>query len=173
MPLVPDRRVARLEARRRAHGVNASSLALRVVLSLCLCMASATAVHAQEAEAFEPRSGDAWTDRHLSDINAYAARYPQSFLDEVARYYGVSRAYAESLVQQPAWEPADVLMACALAKTLGEPCRELVREWSRDNSEGWAGVAKRMQDKPDAKKVRAIREQIEASYARWARPLVD
>lgn len=171
MLLVPDRPVACFEARRRAHGVNA--LALRVVLSLCLCTISVTAVHAQEAEAFEPRSGDAWTDRHLSDINAYAARYPQSFLDEVARYYGVSRAYAESLVQQPAWEPADVLMACALAKTLTQPCRAVVREWSMDHSEGWAGVAKRLQDKPDAKQTRAIREQIEASYSRWARPLVD
>jgi hypothetical protein len=30
-----------------------------------------------------------------------------------------------------------------------------------------------MQDKPDAKQSRAVREQIEASYRRWARPLVD
>lgn len=126
-----------------------------------------------EEAVYAPRSGNAWIDRHLIDINQYATRYPQSFLDEVARYYGVSRAYADSLVQQPAWEPADVLMACALANTLGQPCREVVREWSRDHSEGWAGVARRMQDKPDAEKVRAIREQIEASYARWARPLVD
>lgn len=122
---------------------------------------------------YAPRTGNAWIDRHLADINVYAARYPQSFLDEVARYYGVSRAYAESLVQQPAWEPADVLMACALAKTLSQPCRAVVREWSRDHSEGWAGVAKRMQDKPDSKQNRVIREQIEASYLRWARPLVD
>ena len=122
---------------------------------------------------YAPRTGNAWIDRHLVDINRYAARYPQSFLDEIARYYGVSRAYAESLVQQPAWEPADVLMACALAKTLTQPCRAVVREWSRDHSEGWAGVIKRLQAKPDAKQSRAVREQIEASYVRWARPLVD
>lgn len=122
---------------------------------------------------YAPRTGNAWTDRHLSDINAYAARYPQSFLDEIARYYGVSRAYAESLIKAPAWEAGDVLMACALAKTLEKPCREVVREWSRDHADGWAGVAKRMQGKPDAKQNRAIREQIEASYTRWARPLVD
>ena len=126
-----------------------------------------------EEAVYAPRTGNAWIDRHLADINVYAARYPQSFLDEVARYYGVSRAYAESLVQQPAWEPADVLMACAIAKTLTLPCRAVVREWSMDHSEGWAGVAKRLQDKPDAKQNRAIREQIEASYLRWARPLVD
>lgn len=123
--------------------------------------------------AYAPATGNAWIDRQLADINLYAARYPQSFLDEIARYYGVSRAYAESLVKHPAWEPADVLMACALAKTLQQPCRAVVREWSRDPSEGWAGVAKRLQDKPDAKQNRAIREQIEASYLRWARPLVD
>lgn len=122
---------------------------------------------------YQPRSGDAWIDRYLADINRYAARYPQSFLDEMARYYSVSRAYAESLMQQPAWEPADVLMACALARTIAQPCREVVREWSRDHSEGWAGVARRMQDKPDTKQNRAIREQMEASYQRWARPLLD
>ena len=173
MLLVPDRHETRFKTCGRVHEVCANSVALRVALSLCACMMIAMPAHAQEAELFDPRTGNAWTDRHLSDINAYAARYPQSFLDEIARYYGVSRAYAESLAKHPAWEPADVLMACALAKTLAQPCRTVVREWSRDHSEGWAGVAKRMQDKPDSKQSRAVREQIEASYRRWARPLVD
>lgn len=133
----------------------------------------AGAKEAAPGTAYAPATGNAWIDRQLADINLYAARYPQSFLDEIARYYGVSRAYAESLAKHPAWEPADVLMACALAKTLEQPCRAVVREWSRDHSEGWADVAKRMQDKPDAKQSRAAREQIEASYRRWARPLVD
>ena len=145
----------------------------RLVLTATLLLVMGVCAAQTEEIAYEPRSGNSWVDRHLVDINIYAARYPQSFLDEVARYYGVSRAYSESLVQQPAWEPADVLMACALAETLARPCREVVREWSMDHSEGWAGVAKRLQDKPDAKQSRAIREQIEASYSRWARPLVD
>lgn len=147
---------------------------LLMALFLGALSAAAPQAWAQSAEVqYQPRSGDAWIDRHLADINRYAARYPQSFLDEVARYYDVPRAYAESLMQQPAWDPADVLMACALAKTLAQPCRVVVREWSRDHVDGWAGVARRMQDKPDAKQARAIREQIEASYLRWARPLVD
>ncbi len=145
----------------------------RLVLTGTLLLVMGVCAAQTEETAYEPRSGNPWVDRHLVDINAYAARYPQSFLDEVARYYGVSRAYTESLVQQTAWEPADVLMACAIAKTLTLPCRAVVREWSRDHAEGWAGVAKRMQEKPDSKQNRAIREQIEASYLRWARPLVD
>ena len=145
----------------------------RLVLTATLLLVMGVCAAQTEETAYEPRSGNGWVDRHLVDINVYAARYPQSFLDEVARYYGVSRAYAESLVQQPAWEPADVLMACALAKTLTLPCRTVVREWAMDHSEGWAGVAKRLQDKPDLKQSRAIREQIEASYLRWSRPLVD
>jgi hypothetical protein len=164
MPLVDDR---------AAGGSSRGAPVLHILLSLCIWLLFVTAAHSQEVDTFDPRTGNAWTDRHLSDINAYAARYPQSFLDEIARYYGVSRAYAESLAKHPAWEPADVLMACALAKALEQPCRAVVREWSRDHSDGWAGVAKRMQDKPDAKQNRAIRAQIEASYVRWARPLVD
>ena len=152
-----------------------NSIAMRWAATLLLVslLAGGLPARAQDADTFQPSTGNAWIDRHLADINQYAARYPQSFLDEIARYYGVSRAYAESLVQQSAWEPADVLMACALAKTLIQPCRAVVREWSRDHSEGWAGVAKRMQAKPDPKQSSAIRGQIEASYLRWARPLVD
>lgn len=118
-----------------------------------------------------PRSGDAWIDRHLTDINDYAARYPQSFADEMARYYSVPRDYVEAMLEQPTWEAGDILMACALAQAVGQPCRAVVREWSRDHAEGWAGVAKRLQAKPGSARYRELRRGIEATYSRWARPL--
>jgi NADH:ubiquinone oxidoreductase subunit len=46
-----------------------------------------------------------------------------------------------------------------------------VREWSRDHTEGWAGVAKRLQAKPGSAQYRGLRQDIEATYSRWARPL--
>lgn len=126
---------------------------------------------AQQSPAYQPRSGDAWIDRQLADTNSYAARYPQSFADEMARYYSVPRDYVEAMLLQPSWEAGDILMACALAQVAAQPCRAVVREWSRDHAEGWGGVARRLQVKPGSRQYRELRKDIEATYARWARPL--
>ena len=121
--------------------------------------------------AYQPRTGDAWLDRQLADINLYAARYPQSFADEVSRYYSVPRDYVEAMLQQPSWEAGDIFMACALAQALGQPCRAVVREWSRDHAEGWKGVRQRLQPKLDPALQRRLRKDTEQTYAHWARPL--
>lgn len=158
--------------KRRAYPI---SVCWRPMFLLLLCFFSLGAAHAQEQGEvpFEPRSGDAWIDRHLRDMNDYAARYPQSFVDEVSRYYSVPREYVEALLQQPAWKPGDVFMACALGQVLAQPCRKVVREWSRDHAEGWRGVGSRMQSTPDRPITRELRKDIRETYARWARPLAD
>lgn len=139
---------------------------------VAFALLSGNGAMAQSAEEkYLPRSGDAWIDRQLADTNGYAARYPQSFADEMARYYSVPRDYVEAMLQQPSWEAGDILMACALAQVAGQPCRAVVREWSRDHAEGWAGVAKRLQVKPGSAQYRELRRDIEATYSRWARPL--
>jgi len=126
---------------------------------------------AQTAEAgYEPRSGDAKIDRHLADINDYASRYPASFVDEMARYYTVPRPYVEAMLQQPNWTAGDIYMACALARVAGQPCRAVVREWSRDHSEGWKSVAERLDVKPGSSQYRRLRKGLDETYARWDRP---
>ena len=143
-----------------------------LLLLVALALLSSTGAMAQSVEeAYQPRSGDAWIDRQLADVNSYAARYPQSFADEMARYYSVPRDYVEAMLQQPSWEAGDILMACALAQVAAQPCRAVVREWSRDHAEGWAGVARRLQVKPGSAQYRELRKDIEATYSRWARPL--
>lgn len=140
------------------------ALALAGVAGLPLALAQSPQVD------YQPRSGDAWLDRQLVDINAYAARYPQSFADEVARYYAVPRAYVEAMMQQPAWEPGDIVMACGLAQVVGQPCRAVVREWSRDHEGGWEAVAQRLHPTPGPTHYRQLRKQIRQSYLHWARP---
>jgi hypothetical protein len=49
----------------------------------------------------------------------------------------------------------------------------VVREWSGDHAEGWTGVATRLQAKPGTALYRELRKDIEATYARWARPLAQ
>lgn len=66
--------------------------------------ASAAAATGQEtAPAVMPGTGDAWVDQHLADMGSYAQRYPDSFMDEVARYAGVRRGYVQALLQVHGW----------------------------------------------------------------------
>lgn len=134
------------------------------------------ALHAQEAapaDEYQPRTGDGWIDRALVDINAYAARYPDSFVDEVARYLDVPRDYAQAMLGQPDWRAGDIHFACALAKVIARPCRDVVRAWSRDHAEGWRGVAKAFDVRPGFMEYKRVREAIRASYAHWSRPLPE
>lgn len=147
------------------------SFGFRMAMLCVLFLAFGTGRAQSEDIVYEPSSGDAWIDRHLIDMNDYAARYPQSFVDEVSRYYSVPREYVEALLQQPAWKPGDVFMACALGQILAQPCRKVVREWSRDHAEGWEGVSARLQPTPAPPIHRELRKDIRESYARWARPL--
>lgn len=137
---------------------------------LALLFVTATATAQTASEQYAPRTGDARIDRHLADINDYAHRYPASFVDEMARYYTVPRPYVEAMLQQPDWTAGDIYMACALALVAGQPCRAVVREWSRDHSEGWKSVAERLDVKPGSSQYRRLRKGIDETYARWARP---
>jgi len=128
---------------------------------------------------YAPDRGDAWVDRHLADINRYADRYPDSFADELARYYATPREYVLALLQQPGWTAGDVFMACALALRKAQPCRVLVRARAASPEQAWAEVAGGVQagagvDGAEADDdVRDVREDIRGSYLRWARPLLD
>lgn len=147
--------------------------------ALATCLVISADARAQDSGAGEtaadyaPATGDAWLDRHLLDINDYAARHPRAFADEVSRYYAVPRPYVEAMLQQPAWTAGDVFMACALAQRVGQSCRAAVRAWSSDRADGWAGVADGLGLDPASREHRQLREDVESSYGRWARPLRD
>ncbi|WP_411833057.1 hypothetical protein [Pseudoxanthomonas mexicana] len=149
-------------------------LALAASPALALALAqqppSAPPLAEDDVVAYVPSSGDAWIDRRLFDINRYAARYPEAFADEMARYRAVPRAYVEAMMKQPDWTSADIYFACALAQVAGQPCRAVVREWSRDHAEGWSGVAARIGVRPGSEQYRRLREGLAQTYARWARP---
>ncbi len=151
----------------------AISLAGTAAIAFAQSAASPPPPGSSAAPSYAPRSGDPWVDRHLADINLYAARYPRSFADEVSRYYDVPRAYVEAMQRQSSWQAGDIFMACALARSVAQPCRAVVREWSRDPAGGWAEVAERMQPQPARARHRELRRNITDSYRRWARPLLE
>ncbi|KAF1711446.1 hypothetical protein CSC70_05965 [Pseudoxanthomonas kalamensis DSM 18571] len=126
-----------------------------------------------EAPAYQPVTGDAWIDRHLRDIDVYATRYPDSFVDEVSRYGEVPRDYVQALLDEQHWQAGDIYFACMLAKATAQPCRALVRAWAQASEAGWKDVLAGLQPPAGKRELRAVRASIEASYTHWARPLPD
>lgn len=151
---------------------------LRALL-LSLLLAPATVLAQQTAErsaAYVVETGDRWVDAQLQDINYYAERYPDAFLDEVSRYAGVPRGYISALFTTHGWQAGDIYFACFWAKASGQTCRDSVRAFSQDPDGGWEAVVKRMPVKPDgaveqARLYRTVRHAVVASYQHWDRPI--
>jgi len=149
------------------------NLILRALLSILL-LVPATVLAQQTAErsaAYEVNSGDSWLDAQLQDINHYAERYPDAFLDEVSRYADVPRAYVSALFTAHGWQASDIYFACFWAKASGQTCRDSVRAFSQNPEGGWEAVVERMPVKPTNLHVRAVRHAVVASFEHWDRPI--
>ena len=144
------------------------------LLLLCLFTLSGAA-HAQQTEAlsaaYTVQTGDAWLDTWLPDINRYAERYPDSFLDEVSRYAEVPRGYVAALVNTHGWQAADVYFACFWAKAIERSCRDSVRAFNAHPEGGWEAAVQRLPVQPDNRHWRAVRHAVVASYRHWDRPI--
>src|SRR5690606_19614160 len=114
------------------HGIRMNHRLL--LLFACLILLLAPAAAQDQAAAWEPRTGDAVVDARLADLNRYAARYPDAFIDELVRYFDAPRPLLEELLGKRAATPGDRYYACALARVPGRPgrrsegrsCREAV-----------------------------------------------
>lgn len=145
-------------------------------LLLLLPLAATAQQTAEKSEAYVVDTGDAWVDTQLQDINHYAERYPDSFLDEVARYAGVPRGYVAALLQTHGWQAGDIYFACFWAKAIEHSCRDSVQAWSRATPEEgkpkrWQAVVNDLPVKPGNLHWRALRHAIVASHDHWDRPV--
>lgn len=145
---------------------------VRWLLTMALLLGSLLQVaHAIDPpKGWEPRTGDAWVDKQLDDINLYGERYREAFIDELVRYQGTPRELAQEMLQQ-GWKPGDLYYACAMAQLIGQPCRSVVAEWTRDHEGGWADVGKRLGLTQNSSQFRELKRSLVASYDRWGRPL--
>ncbi|MFL6591923.1 MAG: hypothetical protein ACJ8GK_04345 [Luteimonas sp.] len=123
------------------------------------------------APATSPGTGDPWVDAVLVDIDRYAARYPDAFVDELARYHGAPRELAASLLAGGRWTAGDLYFACALGQYAGQPCRSVAAARDRDRTRDWSLVARDLGVAPGSDAFQRIKRAIVRSYGRWARPL--
>lgn len=129
-------------------------------------------VAAQEAGmGWNPRSGDAWVDNQLDDMNRYGSRYRDPFVDEMVRYHDAPRALVTELLVTRRWSPGDVYYACAIAQVLGRPCRYVVDAWDRNRDTGWGEVARELGITPGSAEFHRIKAGFVPTYDRWARPI--
>lgn len=150
------------------------SLLPRLLMLGCLLLPAAVQAQqtAEKSATYEVATGQSWLDARLVDINHYAERYPDSFLDELERYAGVRRGYAQALMADHGWHAADVYFACFWAKVVEGDCRTYVRARTNaaDPQAGWRGVLQGSDPKPEQGHWRALRSAIDASYQHWDRP---
>lgn len=145
---------------------------LRAALLAAVLACVAAPVVAQDATDFAPRTGDAWVDGRLADINRYGRAYRDPFVDELVRYHGAPRDLVVELLTRRGWTPGDVYFACALAAQVGRPCRAVADEYERDRGEGWGVLAKRLGIEPGSPRFHALKRGFVPTYDRWARPLL-
>ena len=138
--------------------------------SLLLALATLPASAVDPPKGWEPRTGDAWVDRRLEDINAYGDRYREAFVDELVRYQSAPRELAYETLRA-GWKPGDLYYACAMAQLIGQPCRKAIEEWTRDHENGWLDVGTRLGIAPGSAQFGELKRGFAASYERWARPL--
>jgi hypothetical protein len=155
----------------RPTAIDAMSLRLpRPVLALALACVM-THAFAQDA-APEPasRTGSAWVDRQLDDINRYGARYRDAFVDELVRYHRAPRELVIDLLDRK-WPPGDIYYACALGTVAGRPCRHVVDQYTHGEGPDWQAVAQRIGVEPDSVRYRRLKQGLVATYGRWGRPI--
>lgn len=141
-------------------------------LLLAFALAAGAPAFAQDAATgFDPRTGDAWVDTWLDDINRYGRAYREPFVDELVRYHGAPRELVVELLGRPGWAPGDVYYACRLASVLGRPCRYVADEYARDREAGWGALAQRLGVKPGSAEFQRLKRGFVPTYDRWSRPI--
>jgi len=138
---------------------------------LCLLPWLALAhVDAEEAQRWQPNTGNTWVDEQLIDMNAYAQRYPEAFVDEVVRYGGGQREMVQLLLNH-GWLPADIWFACFWAQVVDMPCNELLPLRQHQRQKAWLDILQQLPVKPENEHYRALRHALVASFDHWERPI--
>lgn len=131
------------------------------VLALALAFsAGAQALVDSFVFGFSPRTGDAFVDTQLGDINVYARGNTDGFIDDVVVSFGAPRYLVRDYYLERRWAPGDIYYACALAHQLGRPCLEVLDMYERDHGQGWGVIAQRLGIKPGSPAFHALKGNV-------------
>ena len=109
---------------------------------------------------FSPRTGDAFVDTQLGDINVFARGNTDGFIDDVVVSFGAPRALVRDYYLDRRWAPGDIYYACAIAYQLRRPCVEILDIYERDHGQGWGVIAQRLGIKPGSPAFHALKGRV-------------
>lgn len=143
----------------------------RILSALCLALGLASSTGAQAgidavAVGFSPRTGDAWVDTQLGDINVLARGDTDGFVDDVVLSFGAPRYLVRDYVTNRGWAPGDVYYGCALAYQARVPCANVLRDYEQNRGQGWGVVARRMGIQPGSPAFHALKGSVGKSQGK-------
>jgi hypothetical protein len=118
------------------------------------------------AVGFSPRTGDAWVDTQLGDINMLARGNTDGFVDDVVLNFGAPRYLVRDYVENKRLPPGDVYYGCALAYQSRQPCANVLRDYEQNRGQGWGVIAQRMGIKPGSPAFHALKGNVGKSHGR-------
>lgn len=141
----------------------------RLFLAVALLVAPAAPLLAADAFVFgfSPRTGDAFLDAELGDINVLVRGGIDGFVDDVVVRFGAPRTVVRTYVVERRWAPADVYYACAIAAQLHRPCVEVIRVYERDHRLGWGVIARRLGIAPGSPAFHALKARVGPGHSKY------
>lgn len=130
------------------------------LFALAKLFTAAPALADDYAFGFNPRSGDAWVDAQLGDVNVFARGNLDGYVDEVVVSTGAPAYYVRELVIERDWAPGDVYYACLIARELGRPCTYVVEAYDREmrgRGRGWGALAQELGIRPGSAEFHALK----------------
>jgi hypothetical protein len=115
---------------------------------------------------YSPRTGDAFIDARLGDVNVFGRGDTDGFIDEIVVSFGAPRYLVRELIEDRRWAPGDVYYACALAYQLKKPCGYVSDIYQKDHAQGWGVIAKRLGIKPGSPEFHTMKKNINGGYMR-------
>jgi len=128
--------------------------------TLAALLATTPAFADDYAFGFNPRSGDAWIDAQLGEVNVFARGNLDGYVDEVVVSTGAPRYYVQDLVVDRGWAPGDVYYACLIARQLGRPCAYVADAYEREmraGGRGWGALAQELGIRPGSAAFHALK----------------
>lgn len=137
-----------------------SRMSRALLLAMSLVLAATPALADDYAFGFNPRSGDAWIDAQLGDVNVFARGNLDGYVDEVVVSTGAPRDYVQGMVVDRGWAPGDVYYACLIARQLGRPCAFVADAYEREmrgRGRGWGALAQELGIRPGSEAFHALK----------------
>ncbi len=131
-----------------------------IVLGLGLAFSAGAQALDSFVFGFSPRTGDAFVDAQLGDINVFASGNTDGFIDDVVLSFGAPRYLVREYYYDRRWAPGDIYYACAIAYQLRRPCVEVLDIYERDHGQGWGVIARRLGIKPGSPAFHALKGKV-------------